>query len=186
MPAVRPGNITKSCRSRKCLAAKQASLVFIPGYVWSHTHKQVFVCERWGYAQKTVWLPKTHHLYNRTIALFLLKTFILVISWYVCQVEYLRSWLFLTFFRYFLCGGTPHSQTESRHVYNVGITNDVNVYPMSKNDDVWLLGLNLGLSHDVCEPMVGSVVKDSWRTNQERAVLHSFSKNTPRAMVVLF
>ena len=98
----------------------------------------------------------------------------------------LWSWLFLTILRYFLCGGTPHSQTESRHVYNVGITSDVNVNPMSKNEEVWLLGLNLGLSHDVCEPMVGSVVKDSWWTNQERAVLHSFSKNTPCAMVVLF
>ena len=27
---------------------------------------------------------------------------------------------------------------------------------MSKNDEVLLLGLNLGLSRDVCEPMVGS------------------------------
>ena len=33
------------------------------------------------------------------------------------------------------------------------ITHDVNVNPMSKNDEVLLFGLNLGLSHDVCEPM---------------------------------
>ena len=33
--------------------------------------------------------------------------------------------------------------------------------PMSKSDEVRLLGLNLGLSGDVCEPVVGSVVKDS-------------------------
>ena len=42
-----------------------------------------------------------------------------------------------------------------------------NVNLMSKNDKVRLLGLNLGLSRDVCEPMVGSAVKDSWWTNQE-------------------
>ena len=41
------------------------------------------------------------------------------------------------------------------------------------------------LSQDVCQPMVGSVLKDSWWTNQERAVMPSFSKNTPRATVVL-
>ena len=55
----------------------------------------------------------------------------------------------------------PVRRQKSRHVYNVGITNDVNVNLMSKNDEVQLLGLNLGLSSDVCEPMVGSVVKDS-------------------------
>ena len=42
-----------------------------------------------------------------------------------------------------------------------------NVNPMWKNDELRLLGLNLGLSRDVCEPMVGSAVKDSWWTNQE-------------------
>ena len=45
---------------------------------------------------------------------------------------------------------------------------------MSKNDEVRLLGLNLGLSHDVCEPMVGSVVKYSWRTNQEKGCFALF------------
>ena len=30
----------------------------------------------------------------------------------VCEVEYLRSRLFLTFFQCFLCGSTPRSQTE--------------------------------------------------------------------------
>ena len=34
-----------------------------------------------------------------------------------------------------------------------------NVNPMSKNDEFRLLGLNLGLSRDFCEPMVGSAVK---------------------------
>ena len=77
----------------------------------------------------------------------------------------------------------PVRRQKSHHVYNVGITNDVNVNLMSKNDEVRLLGLNLGLSRDVFEPMVGSVVKDSWWTNQERAVLPPFSKNTPCAMV---
>ena len=33
------------------------------------------------------------------------------------------------------------------------------VNPMSKNDEFRLLGLNLGLSRDFCEPMVGSDVK---------------------------
>ena len=55
----------------------------------------------------------------------------------------------------------PVHRQKSRHVYNVGITNDKNVNPMSKNDEVRLLVLNLGLSCDVCEPMVGSAVKDS-------------------------
>ena len=32
------------------------------------------------------------------------------------------------------------------------------------------------LSHEVCQPMVGSILKDSWWTNQERAVMPSFSK----------
>ena len=66
----------------------------------------------------------------------------------------------------------------------MGITNDVNVNPMSKNDEVRLLGLNLGLSRDVCEPMVGSVVKDSGIDGPIKK--GCFPKNTPLAMVVLF
>ena len=79
-------------------------------------------------------------------------------------------YFFLPFSMFFVPTYTPfadRSHAMWRHVYNVGITNDVNVNPMSKNDEVRLLGLNLGLSRDVCEPMVGSAVKDSWWTNQE-------------------
>ena len=68
---------------------------------------------------------------------------------------------FLPFFDVFCVEIHPVRRQKSRHVYNVRITNDVNVNPMSKNDVVRLLGLNLGLSCDVCEPMVGLVVKDS-------------------------
>ena len=109
----------------------------------------------------------------------------MVFSWCGCQVEYLRSRLFLTFFDVFWAEVHPVRRQKSRHVYNVGITNDVNVNPMSKR--WWGLATRLEsrLSRNVCEPVVGSVVKDSWWTNQERTVLPSFSKNTPPAMVVL-
>ena len=66
---------------------------------------------------------------------------------------------FLPFFDVFCVEVHPVRRQKSRHVYNVGITNDVNVNPVSKNDDVRLLSLNLDLSRDVCEPVVGSVVK---------------------------
>ena len=46
-----------------------------------------------------------------------------------------------------------------------------NVNPMSKNDEVRLLGL----SRDVCEPMVGSVDKDSWWTNHRPENFQLFS-----------
>ena len=70
-------------------------------------------------------------------------------------------YFFLPFFDVFCAEVRPVRGQRSRHVYNLGITNDVNVNPMSKNDEVRLLGMNLGLSRDVCEPMVGSAVKDS-------------------------
>ena len=83
---------------------------------------------------------------------------------------------FLPFFDIFCAEVHPVRRQKSHQVYNVGITNDVNVNLMSKTYEVRLLGLNLGLSRDVCEPTIGSVVKDSWWTNQERAVLPSFPK----------
>ena len=78
-----------------------------------------------------------------------------------------ERYFFVPFFDVFCAEVHPVRRQKSSHVYNVGITNDVNVNPMSENDEVRLLGLNLGLSRDVCEPMVGSAVKDSWWTNQE-------------------
>ena len=55
-------------------------------------------------------------VYNRAnikyCAVFVLNVYKSVFSWYVCQVEYHQSRLFLTFFWCFLCGGTPRSQTE--------------------------------------------------------------------------
>ena len=145
----------------------------------SHTQIPVFVCVKdVGMLRK--WFDARKHttsiigqMYQKYCAVFVLNVYIF--SWYVCQVEYLRSRLFLTFFQCFLCGGTPRSHTEVMP-YSVGITNAVNVDPMSKNYEVRILGLNLGLSRDVCEPMVGLVVRDSWWTNQERAVLSYFSK----------
>ena len=79
---------------------------------------------------------------------------------YVMLMNSDRSF-FLPFFDVFCAEVQPVRRQKSRHVHNVGITNDVNMNPMSKNDEVRLLGLNLGLSRDVCEPMVGSAVKDS-------------------------
>ena len=76
-------------------------------------------------------------------------------------------YFFLPFFDVFCAEVCPVCRQKSRHVYNVGIANDVNANPISKYDEVQLLGLNLGLSRDVCKPMVGSAVKDSWWTNQE-------------------
>ena len=44
-------------------------------YDLTHTNTCICVCERRGYSQKTVWLPKTHRFYNQTnvwnVALFL-------------------------------------------------------------------------------------------------------------------
>ena len=60
-------------------------------------------------------------------------------------------YFFLPFSMFFCAEVDPVRRQKSRHVMPcfVGITNDVNVNPMSKNDEVRLLGLNLGLSRDV-------------------------------------
>ena len=84
----------------------------------SHTQIPVLfcVCERRGYAQKMVWLPKTHHFYNRTnvwnIALFCFKhLYWSLVDMYVKLSTSDRDY-FLPFQMFFLCGGTPCSQTE--------------------------------------------------------------------------
>ena len=57
------------------------------------------------------------------------KRLCFLFKWYVCYIDEFRSLFFLTFFRCFLCRGTPHSQTELEVTpclqCGMGITNDV-------------------------------------------------------------
>ena len=79
------------------------------------------------------WVPKIYRFYNVTTTwrnVFLIpETFMLVFKWYVCYIDEFRWLFFLTFFRCFLCRGTPRSQTELEVTpclqCVMGITNDV-------------------------------------------------------------
>ena len=143
--------------------------------------------------RQTIWVPKIHRFYNVTTKwrnVFLIpETFMLVFKWYVCYIDEFRSLFFSYLFSmFFVPRYTPFADRARSHaMFTMWDRNHQwrIVNPMSKNDEVRLLGLNLGLSRDVCEPMVGSAVKDSWWTNQEK-LFCPLSQKTRRVQLLFY
>ena len=145
--------------------------------------------------RQTVWVAKIHRFYNVTTTwrnVFLIpETFRLVFKWYVCYIDEFRSLFFRTFFRCFLCRGTPRSQTELEVTpclqCGMGITSDVMWTRCQKmmrfGYSAWISACHVMLVNQ-CNGRIDC--KRFLMDQSRRVVLPSFPKNTPCAMVVLF
>ena len=112
-PAADPYNVV--CNLMPCMTCTLTlGLIYLHTTLYAKTRVLAYNKSPWS--RQTVWVPKIQRFYNVTTTwrnVFLIpETFMLVFKWYVCYVYEFRSLFFLTFFRCFLCRGTPRSQTE--------------------------------------------------------------------------
>ena len=126
----------------------------------SHTHIPVFVCVKDGGMLRKRFDFRKHtasiigQMYEILQCFSFKCLYWSLVDMYVKLRTSDRDY-FLPFFNVSCAEVHLVGRQKSRHVYNVGITNDVNVIQVSKNDEVQLLSL----SRDICEPMVGLAVK---------------------------